>query len=309
LTTRERILGKEKEDWGDSIREAVLSLQLVAKHFEIKFGYFFLDGGDTPEIVANWSGGPELEGVLAHARAEVFTEIPVILRRHASVGVLKDLEAKPDSGAVEVVFALNRDKAMSPDQSMTDLAHPLNISVPQAEVKADRPPDPPAKKTQEEFLHTLQGFREFLVSLLDEEIPEEENTPEDVKKLLEDFSRPVVDAMVKQMSHAIAREYKLMSTIRVGFLLMARDMKGLPQELVDALWQEASASPLMLLSWEGGPEANVLKKFVEKKVDSGGVPILLYRYSKADPSGVDPISLLKANKAAGQYAVTRGAVN
>lgn len=310
MTTVERISASVRDEWGDSPRECVLSLKLVGKKLGVDFGYFFLAGGDLPEVVCNWAGASGVSAVYDAIQEDVQTDLPVLLRRHDAEGNLKELENKGDH-KVEVMYALNVGEAFDPESVERDLSKPIMVESASQEHplprKATPPPEADDDLGEASAEKLVRGFAHLLHYIMGEP-PEREKNPllEEVyallpEDLMEVLCRRVRSEVVKAHQHSIQR-------LQVGMAVVPTGVDGLPPDLMGSLW-EGGASPLLLVSWVDGPDLGLVEETCTKKVDTGGVPLLLYRYGKGEPLEVDPLSMLRSGKVQGRHRVTRGAQN
>lgn len=309
METRDRISTHERAEWGDSPRECVLSLKLVGKKLGVKFGFFFLSGGDLPEVVCNWAGGPPVSAVYEAVADGVMTDLPVLLRRHASDGELKALEG--GDGAVECAYALNQDKAGEPERTCQELASPLGgiSSIAAPPPKREEPEQPKdfeeGELSKEEF---VRGFANFLHHLIGDRDSDLDANPM-VEQVYKVFPEDMMDLVCRRAAQALSSSHKYrFPRLKVGMAVVPSGVTGLPDELMESLW-EGGASPVLLISWAEGPSIEEVETTCRARVDTAGVPLLLYQYSKGEPLEVDPLSILRSGRAQGRHKVVRGAVN
>lgn len=308
----DRICTGEREEWGDAPRECVLALNIVGKALGVKFGYFFLEGGDLPVVVCTWAGGPQVSAVYDAVREDVMTDLPVLLRRHAEAGDLKALEQA--GGEVQAVWALNPEAAADTDETGGVLSQPLGaatgisgILTPE-EAAPSKPVEQPEPEFTEEDLR--RGVQTFLHYLLGGEAGHDRSaTSEAVEKIYEMLPESAMNNLCQRVVHSLSQAHKYaFGKLKVGLAVLPSQVTGLPQEIYDNLW-EGDASPILLVSWQAGPEFGEVVETCRRRVDAGGLPLLLYRYAKGEPAEVDPISILRSGQSHGEYAILHGAQN
>ena len=169
------------------------------------------------------------------------------------------------------------------------------------------PPEPEQEQVSETNVDFVRAFTDALHYLLGDSDSRRGNPL--VEQIYNVLPEEMMQMICLRAAHALHQSHRLdFGRLRVGMAVVPTTIEGLPEDVQKVLW-EGKSSPLLLVSWAGGPEFEDVEKTCRTRVDAGGVPLLLYRYAKGEPQDIDPLSMLRSGRSSGTHKAFWGAVN